>query len=735
MGRKPNPVIQAYFNRGAKLDDASNRYEHTCKKCGAEFRKGRPETLSNHIEKKCPSISDAEREKFRHELELSSRPTGKKSHHGTSPQSNDLSGLEALAEVSRQHGHLDYSQQSTMGDEFLNTDGHMDLGEPENVSQFSGHHNGNISSLPSAGSMQSLLQYTFAPPPSAPVAPMVPSRSLQMAEAALALDPQLGGLTRQPGIDSHFATSHASGTNRDQQLNIDGRNQGATFSSYLSQATLGLSSPTENTFPPRMDFLSNAPQLVPYHTPSTLLREPPRESTPEPSPPPMLPDISSESPAGEDQPVRKVRGSFQPERRSAVKEVRKKGACLRCRMLKKSCDSNDPCAECAKLETARLWKSKCIRVRLITLFDVYSSGFFLLNSHHRIEALKQTGGYQEMPGRIEATCHIQAGVVMTFPYLQTTPSANESPLYFINTESPIILERIRFGDKLSRYASKLLQKHRASPNQVFGVSSFMNQTILAAMDLGNKANRWPGDKSTVDKALELWVCTNILQCGPSDLHVFVNQGSPPTGPATVNLMDGDESDHVVIDGNLVLVQLRRAAEKACEQLLKAIMPDIEKNLITRKDTNKFETFLVTVILLRCVEMLCCLYKGLERSYSNQEAVNPSLQGLSFGSPPEQLPGSAWPLDKPASHYWMQGEDFADMLCSMLKLRKIPPKIIARDGVLCAAESEDEHVKRWINPIGLTPDMLAQARERSYDMPDESGWEFRWTSLALVNFAS
>lgn len=34
MGRKPNLLIQEFFQRGAKLDDQSNRYEHTCKKCG-----------------------------------------------------------------------------------------------------------------------------------------------------------------------------------------------------------------------------------------------------------------------------------------------------------------------------------------------------------------------------------------------------------------------------------------------------------------------------------------------------------------------------------------------------------------------------------------------------------------------------------------------------------------------------------------------------------------------------
>lgn len=38
MGRKANPLVDEFFERGAKIEDKSNRYEHTCKKCGAEVR-------------------------------------------------------------------------------------------------------------------------------------------------------------------------------------------------------------------------------------------------------------------------------------------------------------------------------------------------------------------------------------------------------------------------------------------------------------------------------------------------------------------------------------------------------------------------------------------------------------------------------------------------------------------------------------------------------------------------
>jgi len=61
MGRRPNSLILQYFERGPKLADNSNRYPHTCKACGENFPKGRIDSLTNHLTKKCPAISEADR--------------------------------------------------------------------------------------------------------------------------------------------------------------------------------------------------------------------------------------------------------------------------------------------------------------------------------------------------------------------------------------------------------------------------------------------------------------------------------------------------------------------------------------------------------------------------------------------------------------------------------------------------------------------------------------------------
>lgn len=134
MGRKPDTLILTYFNRGEKIPDQSNRYSYTCKACGAEFPKGRTNHLLDHLTGSataCPAITteiltdivaiqaSKSADKARKEAlkpprnELSSPIDGVSTNRfsptdslGQPPlplaQGKNLTGLEALAEASRQ---------------------------------------------------------------------------------------------------------------------------------------------------------------------------------------------------------------------------------------------------------------------------------------------------------------------------------------------------------------------------------------------------------------------------------------------------------------------------------------------------------------------------------------------------------------------------------------------------------------------------------------------------------
>lgn len=107
-------LILEFFQRGAKLEDASNRYQHTCKACGEKFPKGRIDSLTTHLVKKCPAISLRDRQKAL--LELNNLPAdladsarnrnGEVQMNGPTVElplgNRNWTALETLAEVSRQ---------------------------------------------------------------------------------------------------------------------------------------------------------------------------------------------------------------------------------------------------------------------------------------------------------------------------------------------------------------------------------------------------------------------------------------------------------------------------------------------------------------------------------------------------------------------------------------------------------------------------------------------------------
>ena len=109
-------MILQHFERGAKLNDSSNRYQHTCKACGEKFPKGRIDSLTTHLVKKCPAITLRDRQKALLELnglnnipDLANAPPGQNGEVQINGPTVELpvgignrnwTALETLAEVS-----------------------------------------------------------------------------------------------------------------------------------------------------------------------------------------------------------------------------------------------------------------------------------------------------------------------------------------------------------------------------------------------------------------------------------------------------------------------------------------------------------------------------------------------------------------------------------------------------------------------------------------------------------
>lgn len=112
------------------------------------------------------------------------------------------------------------------------------------------------------------------------------------------------------------------------------------------------------------------------------------------------------------------------------------------------------------------------------------------------------------------------------------------------------------------------------------------------------------------------MATHILADSELQWKAYYNPTLPPTSLHTL----GQSSDdgRMPIDEitnpesyGLLCSQLRAATEKRAAQLSKSVMNDLERRLLQRQRSGWFETFLVAVILLNCVERSCWLFYSWE----------------------------------------------------------------------------------------------------------------------------
>lgn len=129
--------------------------------------------------------------------------------------------------------------------------------------------------------------------------------------------------------------------------------------------------------------------------------------------------------------------------------------------------------------------------------------------------------------------------------------------------------------------------------------------------------------------VELWLVTHVLVDSELQWKLFVHPLLPPTAVDTLAMPT--EEGRVPIDRNanadsynLICSQLRAAVEKRASLLSRNVMNELERRLLQRHHSGWFETFLVSVILLNCVERACWLFT----SWENEDFVGRVSEPLS-----------------------------------------------------------------------------------------------------------
>jgi hypothetical protein len=452
----------------------------------------------------------------------------------------------------------------------------------------------------------------------------------------------------------------------------------------------------------------------------------------------------------------KVRGRFSDSRRKEVQEVRKRGACIRCRMLKKPCSGENPCNTCQNVESARLWKQPCIRTRIAEEFSLYTAGLHTTLAHHAVYQARGLIRLNQIPGRIEATHHPQSGHYATFTPLKcqqsaATQNADIDPAIFAALGSPD-LELIDTDDDISGKLDLYIKKIGPTFFDIED-SAFMKTTIQTALNITSS-----NQDQLLPKALDLWNFTRILTSRTLEWHLFSNPSLAPTlAPPILSETDTEDparttitSDNHASSYNLIKMQLMGATEKRAACLARVVMNDLERRLLQRQQANPFETFLVAVILLACVERMCWLFRTWEvtspaTAGSSQQApstendlaaalqADPTSSSAAHGT--SQMPARhpRWPLDKTPAAFSQQGERFSDILNMLLKMRGVPPKPTPRntDGMLVVwADDADDKVKDWYDGIAVTTQVLDEKANARFVGEDPREWELKYVGKII-----
>jgi len=370
--------------------------------------------------------------------------------------------------------------------------------------------------------------------------------------------------------------------------------------------------------------------------------------------PAMTTEFSAEYGNGQKANKPKVRGRFTPVRRKEVQEVRKMGACIRCRMLKKQCSHGTPCNTCKSVEQARLWKSPCVRTRLAELVEMYSAGLHAVLAYHEVNKSKSRVQFRNSPHQIEASHYPETTIFAVFNALEghETPGNIDPGLsggFVSNTFRILDNDTDDLPTKLDAYMTRM------SP-VLFDrePSHFMNVTLNTAHALSIQKQ-----DSLLGKVLTLWAFVNIIV--DHELHWTLSERIEAT------FQDGQGPAIEQNAGNgtyaLLCLQLSAAAEKKAAQMCKDVLNNIEQRLLARTSKSSFETFLVAIILLNCFEKSTWLFE-------------------SWG---EDGFKSRWPLDKPPAFYASQGDRVTNMLQMLLRMRSVLPTTSKRaeDGILIA----------------------------------------------------
>lgn len=633
------------------------------------------------------------------------------------------SALDTLAEVSRRH--LDYSSQRNMSmdqpqDSMLVLDSEQAMVEQALWAQLQGHTMASSTHHAPADPYHLPVHRGFDDPqnqtmPGAEhhaftMEPLAPSPLVQTANAvnqqlerahqtrhleSHPLDPQLGGVP-----DQTFVVPEAKVDSLDTS---EGRAQSGERGDVEEAQSRARQPPAKS-------------QFIPWRPRGTDQRSNSNFGS-----------FPTSSPSGQTNPTQsKPRGRFSEPRRKQVQDIRKRGACIRCRMLKKPCSEGTPCKTCAGVGTARLWKGRCLRTRLADEFDAWNAGLFQARARLGVPPAVEGMFGSHQPGYIEARlfANVERGdldsclklaAIRYSRDLQHDPDTEiAGDLMLLDGGDQSLDEGNELSVKIREYCkagSTLESAIDAEPSRFIRATLRQAQALLTADSALDSQPAKPEARLCynfanllIRNALELWIETVIVTslheharrplsgpaCGLS-LRYNSNEvpASDPTSPSGLSPTQPIPPES--LSHQLIQAQLLAATEARTSRLGKAVMDDLERRLLQRQQVSGFATLIAAVLLLDCVERMTALYHSLDPGATGPSAFTSTTTLHTETEHPRHSDSTAapqpWSLPVPPRAVWSRGPQFAGLLTMLLHMRGLPPKTTRDENGLLAVADE------------------------------------------------
>jgi hypothetical protein len=727
-----------FFERGAKISDMSNRYEQTCKRCGEHFARGRSEAMVPHLTKKCPAISYAERAKiiFRlHDLVMPNLSP----YVDPARQPEDDDDMTVTENNSLTHGNgilagphddeLTHGNGILAGPRDSEQTQHNRIGRPASqnrrqpynalnvLAEASSHVGGDATDtsgyipVNQAGSapLDPQLEEGSFPVTAAPT--FAASYSYISNVSSTSLNDLSLVSTAAPDLSTIAATAHATLVNENasesnvlssneisHELIGESHDHGLSFedSGHFPSTLMPLARPFVEPFNSMHPPHALDESFPPVQAMTSLPRQMDRSPSQQLRPIAMNPnERSTPLPEGNEVPAphhkQRVRGKFAPERRDEVRQVRKLGACWRCRMLRKTCSQVTPCQACASVENPRLWKISCVRTRLDEEFPLYFVMPHTVMVHHNIEELKTQANLNRFSGRLEASHFFDHKIVFKARQLTHVPTPNdcgdqsspEDEVVVLDLESDNVLPKVE--QYLKAICSQIIEKE---PSPAMKCSLRLAQAIKAEQQGTMLVENADKSDNLIPELVELWVATVVMT--DTQLKAVFTKDTDLGNERT----EIDAKVHP-ISHRILTNQFRAAIEKRASVICRSALHHFEQRLLRNKG-KPFESFLVAFILLNCAERMCWLYRCWA------------------------LPGRVCPLAENPSCYAEKAESFAQLIQMLLIMRQLEPKIMEdpETGVLVARNREDKDLVNWLTVARFTSDLAAHFGPGDFN-PDDS----------------